>query len=294
MSTQTRGLLFVLLASVGLSTVPTAVKIGLDEGVSPLQLLTPRMLLGCALLWAYVGLTRPHRIRIDRRGRWSCAVAGVLNTISLTLFYLALTRLDAGVAIVIFSVYPAMLLALLAVRGEPIARLDWLRLALAVGGVALVVDVRSGLDPLGVLLILGCAGVYTLYVFVVHTRLVAYPSSSTAVWIVTFFTLGVVLLFGLDAPAVSLSPTAWGVVLWSGVIGTAASRVAMLEGIKLLGGGQTALLMPAETVLSVAWAAMLLGERMTPIQVVGSLFVLTSIVLAPARRLPEISGRRPP
>jgi len=280
-NSQRRGLVLVLMAGLMLSTVPVAVKFGLEAGVAPSKLLAPRMLVACLLLWLYVGITRPHRLRIDRRGLRDCALAGSLNSISLLLFYLALERLDAGVTIVIFSVYPAMLLGMLTLRGERITRLDWTRLVLAVGGVTLVAEVGGRLDPLGLLFVLTCAAVYTLYVFVVHTRLITYPSSTTAVWIVTFFALGVVLLRGLDAAAYSLSPTAWAVVLWAGVLGTAVARVAALEGIKLLGGGQVALLMPAQTVLSVIWAALLLAERMSPLQIGGALLVIGSIVLAP-------------
>jgi drug/metabolite transporter (DMT)-like permease len=65
--------------------------------------------------------------------------------------------------------------------------------------------------------------------------------------------------------------------------------VAVVEGVRLLGGGQTALLMPAETVMTLAWAALLLGERISAQQTVGAGLVLTSVLLATVlRRRPAV------
>ena len=150
MKDRTRGFLLVVLAALCLSTIPTVIKLGLRDGADPLQLLAPRMILGAVLLWLWVALTRPHRLRIDRRGLLTCALAGAINTVSLSLFYLGLRRLDASVVIVIFSIFPAILLLMLHLRGESVTRRDMIRLTLAVAGVALVANVGGGVDLLGV------------------------------------------------------------------------------------------------------------------------------------------------
>ena len=284
MEDRTRGLLAVLAASVCLSTVPTAVKLGLRDGADPLQLLAPRLVLGGVLLWTWVAATRPQRLRIDRRGLRDCALAGGINAASLLLFYLALRRVDASVAMLIFSVYPAILLLMLHVRGEAVNRRDIVRLGLALAGVALVADVGGAVDIVGVLLLLGCATVYSLYVFVLHTRLASYPASTVAVWIVTFVALGAVMMRPFAGPTPALDVAGWGVVLWTAIFGTALARIATVEGVRLLGGGQTALLLPAETVLSISWAALVLGERIGGLQMVGAGLVLTSVLLATAFR----------
>jgi drug/metabolite transporter (DMT)-like permease len=64
--------------------------------------------------------------------------------------------------------------------------------------------------------------------------------------------------------------------------------VATVAGIRKLGGGQTALLLPVETMLSVCWAALFLGERISSRQSAGAILVLSSVLLATVFR------RRPP
>lgn len=284
MEDRTRGFLLVVMAAFCLSTVPTAIKLGLRDGADPLQLLAPRMILGAVLLWLWVALTRPHRFRIDRHGLWNCALAGVINTVSLSLFYLGLRRLDASVAILIFTIFPAILLLMLHLRGESVTRRDVIRLTLAVAGVALVANVGGAVDLLGIAFMLGCSTIYAWYVLVVHTRLVSYPASTTAVWIVTSFALIALVAQLVATPAAPLDSGGWSVVIWSAVLGTAVARVASIEGIRLLGGRETVLVMPIETVLSITWASLFLGDRINLLQGVGAALVLTSLLLATAFR----------
>lgn len=283
MGTQARGTLLVLLAAVLLSTLPTVVKVGLAEAPA-LSLLAPRLLLGAALLWVWLAATRPHRLRIDSQGRWDTALAGGLNGLSLTFFYLGMQYTGASIVILVFTCYPALLLLWLRLRGEAVTRLDIVRLLLALAGIWLVASPGGGADPRGVLFGLASAFVYSLYILVIHTRLVSYPATTQAVWVVTFLALAVSGARVLLLPFEPLSWTAWGVVLWSGILGTAIGRVLMMSGIRLLGGGQTALLMPAETVMTVTWAALILGERLSVVQMLGAALVLGSVVLATARQ----------
>lgn len=293
MTSHGKGMVAVLGAAVFLSTVPTAVKIGLAGAAPPMQLLAPRMALGAALLWIWIAATRRHRIRIDLPGLRACALAGAINAVSLSLFYLGLERVDASIAIVTFSIYPAILLLLLLARGEPVMRIDWWRLALALAGIWLVAGPGGGVDPAGVAMIFGTAVIYALYVLQVHTRLTGYPTSTQALWIVTFMAVAVQVPARLLGPHEALSSTAWLVVAWSGVLGTALSRVLTLTGIRLLGGGQTALLTPVETLMTVTWAALLLGDRLSAAQLLGALLVLASVALAALRGRALLRGGVP-
>lgn len=290
MNSQTRGFFAVLAASVVLSTIPTAIKIGLGTDADPLQLLAPRMLLGGALIWLWVALTRPHRARIDRQGLAWCALAGGINAVSLTLFYLSLERIDASMSILVFTLYPAILLAMLLLRGEPVTRLDWWRLVAALVGIWLVVGPRGRVDPAGVALAFATAVVYAFYVLVVHSRLAPYPASTQALWIVTFMALLIQAPAWWLAPDAPLGATAWGVVVWSAVLGTALARVLTLTGIRLLGGGQSALLAPMETVMTVTLATVVLGERMSAPQLTGGLLVIASVALSALRGRSGLPG----
>ena len=224
-------------------------------------------------------------ILIHRRGRLDCALAGALNLSSLLFFYWALQRIDAGIGMLVFATYPALLLGILALRGETITRLDWTRLSMALLGIALVSDLTGDVDPLGILLAVVCAILYALYMLVIHARLVAYPATTTAFWITGSMGLIGYALLPLEAPGEPLTSVGWAVVLWSAIIGTAIARVATIQGVRLLGGGQTALLMPIEAVMGLALAWVILGERLAAVQWLGAALIIGAVMLAPARQM---------
>jgi drug/metabolite transporter (DMT)-like permease len=280
---HTRGILAGLAAAVSVSTVPTALKVGLNDLVPPLQLLAPRMLLGAGLLWLWMLTTRRQKIRIDRPGMIACALAGLLNAFSLSLFYLCLTRLDASIANIVFSVYPALLLLMLLMRGESVTRLDWIRLVAALAGIWLIAGPGGDPDPLGITLAVTGAVGYALYVQVVHTRLSGYSTSTQALWIVTWMTLALQIPAALTVTSISPGRVGWLVILWSAVFGTVLARVLNLTAIRLVGGGQLALLAPFESALTVVWASLLLDERLSALQLLGGLLVVASVALAALR-----------
>ena len=305
MDPQRRGLLLVLFTSVCLSTVPTAIKLGLGDA-EPTQLLAPRMIIGAALLWLYLAIRRPERLRIERAGKWTSALAGGLNAISLLLFYMALGRIGVGLVMLVFSAYPVLLLGLLALRGHTITRLDWMRLAMALAGIRARVGRRRVLrgdpgagieieiDSVGFALAVTCALLYAIYMVILQERLTLYPASTTTVWIISWMALAA-LLMSIASPAprpARIHRLGGGAVV--AIIGTAVSRVAAVEGVRLIGSGKVALLMPAETVLSVSWAALFLGERLTAIQLLGAALIIGSVALAAVGRLaarPRLTAR---
>jgi drug/metabolite transporter (DMT)-like permease len=203
------------------------------------------------------------------------------NTTSLSCFYLALTRIDASIGLMVFSLYPLAALLMLAIRGEPIARRNMVRLGLALLGVYLLLGFNGQVDLMGVLLALGSAIAYALHFNLIQWYLGGYPSQTVALYTIT--TMGVlttVIRLLQFSPWRPLSLLGWGTVLGTGLISTVLARLALFAGIHRLGSGQVALLGPVETFLSVLWTFLSLGERLSRIQWAGGLLIVFSATLA--------------
>ena len=76
------------------------------------------------------------------------------------------------------------------------------------------------------------------------------------------------------------SPVAWVSILIAGILGAAMAKVWMLRGVRRVGGTRAAVLMLVEPVTGVLLAAILLGQAISPVQIVGGVAVLGGALLA--------------
>jgi drug/metabolite transporter (DMT)-like permease len=75
-------------------------------------------------------------------------------------------------------------------------------------------------------------------------------------------------------------PEAWVLVLVAASLGAAIPAVALVIGYRRIGSVRGAILMLFEPVVGVALAALLLGERPAPLQLVGGLLVFAGAAVA--------------
>lgn len=88
----------------------------------------------------------------------------------------------------------------------------------------------------------------------------------------------------LDGPTLFPSWRAWGFILFSGVLATALSNIAWNQSIARMGVARTAVYLYWVPVFGVAFAALLLSERLTGWHLLGFLAVMGGTYL----------GTRPP
>ncbi len=279
------GIGLVLLAILSLSIAPTLIKVGLAAEVGPITLLALRFFVAAVAFWMLFPFVQRGALAIDRRGLLSCAAVALANTISLLCFYLAAERIDASVAIMIFSLYPLAALLLLATRGESITRRTLLRLTLAGAGVYLLIGIGGSIDTGGLLLALGTALGYATHMVLAQWLLSDYPPQTVALYTVTIMaTFMIGIWFFQQDSWQGLSTSGWTVILVTGLVSTFVARLAMFAAIHRIGSGQVALMGPLELLLGVAWTQIFLDERLSALQIIGGLLILVSATLS-ARRL---------
>ena len=64
------------------------------------------------------------------------------------------------------------------------------------------------------------------------------------------------------------------------LVSTYLARFALVAAVARIGGSQMAMLAPVETLFTVTWSMLFLGERLSPLQWVGGALILTSALLA--------------
>lgn len=268
-------------STIAFSLVTPLGKVAIGLGFYPTTLLMLRFGLAAILMVGSIALTAPAKLRIDRRGLFIAGSAGIINGLGSLAFFWSLTRIDAAVATMIFSLNPLVVLGALALRGEKLTHRHLVRLILALGGAYLLLGPGGQTDWLGTALVLAGVCGFTIELVFIQWFLQSYDTRTITLYVLAG--MGAVITGSWFAQGM-----VWHAATWQGwlalglmaVVGTYFGWWAMFTGIQRIGSGQVALLMPVETMLSVSWAALFLGERLTGQQLLGSSLILVSALLA--------------
>ncbi|MEV4752278.1 EamA family transporter [Streptosporangium sp. NPDC049248] len=269
----------------------------ITAGLTPIEAVWTRMAGAGLLLVAALAVTRPRALRIPRSrlpffGLYAVmAVAGVQ-----LLYFVAITRLPVGIALLLVCMAPVMVVAWVRlVRKARLARAAYVGAVVAVVGLGVVVEVwqEVRLDVPGLLLGL-LAGACSAGYFLMNDSfgddvdplgLIAWGMTGAAVVLTPFARPWNILW---DAFMVSATPAAGGgrmlpvlvAYLWMVLVATVVAYILGVHAVRRLSAAVGATVASLEVIggAIVAWA--LVGETLGAFQIVGGLIVLSGALLA--------------
>ncbi len=244
----------------------------------PMPFLLTRFALALMILLSIYYL-RGRRPKITRTGM----LAGIMVFLGFALQMEGLTGISATKSAFITGLNAPLvpLFELILFRRRPRARAV-LAIFLGVLGLALLTGVIHGI-PLttGDLLTLGCAVAWALQIVVVDKASKVLPPDDVAFneFLVTL------LLASAFAPVLGeydlpLDPVVIVAVLYSGILATVIAFYLQAWAQERISPESAALGLMAEPVFAYAFAWLLLGEFLSPLQLIGALLILVSIPLA--------------
>jgi drug/metabolite transporter (DMT)-like permease len=270
-------------------------------GVPPERLTEVRTTGACLLLFPALALVRPGSLRISSRELPILLTFGVGLALVQWFYFVAISRLDIGVALLIQYVAP-VLVALWArfAYHEPVRRRIWAALALSIVGIALLVELWNGLtlDGVGVAAAIGSAITFAVYILSAEravirrdpVSLVGYGFLLASIfWAIlqpwTSFPGALIddsvsLLGRLE----SLSLPVWLLMAWMVVLGTIVPFILLSASLRHISASRAAITAMFEPVAATAFAFAWLGESLEPAQLVGAVVVLAAIALAQTAR----------
>lgn len=287
-----RGTVFVLLSAACFGSLTTLVELVRPAGATLLQLMALRFAIGAPLLLAAAGGTAAVRAALAKRLVTPLVLLGGILQAGLTFLSLSSLRwlTPSGLAFLFFTypVWVALLSA--ALREERLTGARLLALALAFSGVAAMVGVPSagGMPLPGVLLALGAAVTYAVYVRLIR-RYQAGLSPATASAFIAAGAAAAFVAASLREGSLFRPLTAgtWWAVIGMAVICTVGAFLLFVSGLEILGPVRTAIIGTVEPFFTTLLAAAVLGHPIRAAALVGGTLVVAGVV---AQRLLE----RPP
>ncbi len=278
-----RGTALVLLSAACFGSLSTLVKVALASGAGLVQLMALRFALGAVLLFLVAGGPAAVRAARERKALVPLVLLGGVMQAGLTFLSLSSLRwLTPSALAFLFFTYPVWIALLSAgLREEPLTPARVLALALAVSGVTFMVGVpAAGSMPLpGVLLAIGSAVTYAVYVRLISRYQVGVSPATASAFIAAGAGAAFVLAsLGEGSLLRPLTAGGWGIVAAMALLCTVAGFLLFVAGIELLGPVRAAIVGTVEPFFTTLLAAAVLGDPVRPAAILGGTLVVAGVV----------------
>jgi drug/metabolite transporter (DMT)-like permease len=288
------GVSLALGAAAAMGSAAPALKALDSTDLTAVNVVQVRTIVSAAMLMTVALVLRRGRLRVARRDWWLVGGYGAVSLAANQLvFTMALSRLSVGVALLLEYLAPVLVaLWVRFVQRKEVSGLAWLGIVCTLFGLALVgrVWADNALDGIGFGLGVLAAATMAARFVLADKGLRRHDPVVLAAWGATV-SAGVLALTGPVAPfpmaeladEVDLNGTGVPMpllVLWVGVVGTAAGALLAIAAQRWLAPTSASLVLSLEVVVGAAAAYAALGETPTGTQLVGGAVMLAGVALA--------------
>ncbi len=288
---RTTGIVITLLATFCFGWAPIFGKLAYRAHVPPLTLAAMRTLIAAGALWCVYLLIWRRLFHISPHNLMSAAGMGAVNGIGSLFYYTGLERVDASLGQLLYALYPVWVFVFLSAAGHRISKLAVLRLGLSLVGVYLLTYAGGvTIDWLGAMLMVTAGAAYAFHLVLGQWTLADVDSRTVTLYALTAMAVTVAVALLLSGQAwEAISVQGWAAIFLLGLIPTALARLMVFSGLSLLGGVQASLLGVAELLVSLLMAYLILGERLTLTQWLGTGVMVFSLLLIRRETVQEVS-----
>ncbi len=278
-STRLIGALYVALSAASFGALPIFIKIAYASGAEPVAVL--------ALRFSFAALTM-GAIMVIKGLRWprgrnllTLVCMGGLGYVGQSFcFFSALNFASAGLVSLLLYLYPALVTLLGAIfLHQRLNRTQLGAVLAALAGTALTIGGDASGSLQGVVLGVGAALIYSIYILV-GSRMMRAEGPLPAATVVM---LSAAVVFGVLAaarqPTLPESASGWLAVAAIALVSTVIAMVSFFAGLARLGAGDAATISTLEPLVTVILAAVFLGEPLSPTKLAGGGIILTALVV---------------
>ena len=276
-----RATLLIILSALSFGSISVLTVLVTAAGVPLLTAMAWRYLLGVTLLGA---VARPGRIRsIPTLRVVQLVVTGGCGQALITYLSLhALEYIPVGPLAFLFYTYPAWVALLAALRKtERLTSVRVIALALALAGVTIMVGAPTEkLNPIGVMLALGSALLYSAYLPALEHVQAGIPAVIATFLLIggaaIAFVMAALLTGDLFIPA---GITVWSEILVLAVVSTVVAFLTLIKGLAVLGPVRTSIVATVEPFFTATLGVLVLGNQMSTTTLLGGILIAGAVLL---------------
>jgi drug/metabolite transporter (DMT)-like permease len=272
------GIILVVISAAAFATLGILGRYAYADGMDALTIMALRFSLAAGVMLILLAARRESL----PRGRSLLLLIGMgaIGYVGQAYCFLsALKYASPGLVALLLYLYPVFVAVLSAIwLHEPITRRKGLILALALAGLALTVGPAGG-QWRGAVLAIAAALIYSVYIMVGTRVMREAPAVQSSA--VIFLAAGAVsgLLMAANGPQLPSTATGWAVIAAIVVIATVVPVTTFLAGLARIGPTNAAMISTLEPLVTVLLAALLLGETLPPVTLLGGVLILAAVLI---------------
>ena len=276
-----RATVLIVLSAISFGSISVLTVLVTAAGVPLLTAMAWRYVLGAALLAV---AARPWQLRsVPKQRVVQLLVIGGCGQALITYLSLhALEYISVGPLAFLFYTYPAWVALLAAIRKtEKLTPIRAVALTLALAGVTIMVGVPAEkLNPIGVMLALGSALLYSAYLPALEHVQQGIPALIATFLLVVgaaiTFVIASLLVGDLYLPA--------GIVVWSEIfllalVATVIAFLTLIKGLAVLGPVRTAIVATVEPFFTATLGVLVLGNQLSAATIIGGILIAGAVLL---------------
>jgi Predicted permease, DMT superfamily len=276
-----RATLLIVVSAFSFGSISVLTVLTTSAGVPLLTAMVWRYVLGAVLLG---GMAEIKQIRLLSRQRivQLLLIGGVGQALITYLSLHALGYIPVGPLAFLFYTYPAWVALLAAIRRtERLTPIRVFALMLALVGVTIMVGAPTEkLNPIGVLLALGSALLYSAYLPALEHVQHGLPALLSTFLLI----VGAAISFVIAALFAGELFVPRGTAIWSNIfllalVSTVIAFSSLIKGLSVLGPVRTAIIATVEPFFTAILGALVLGNQFGPATLIGGVLIAAAVLV---------------
>jgi drug/metabolite transporter (DMT)-like permease len=282
MRDQNRGACFIVASAAGFATLGILIKFAFAGGANISTILAGRFLIAALLLLLFLRLRRIP-CRVSPKTACQLVLMGAIGYGGMSmLFANGIHYLTASLTGMLLYTYPALVSVLAVLAGDERFSVEkGMALLICSVGLVLVLGASfSGARLEGVISVLGAAVIYSCYIVIGNRILKNVDPLVTSLYVCSSAGLAF-LAYGVASGDFlpQMTTAGWFSILGIAIFPTIFGVLGFFVGLRLIGASNACIISMLEPLITVLLSALLLGERITPLQGFGGVVLLCGAVI---------------
>ena len=289
-----KGKIYVICSAILFGIMPILAKLSYESGSNVQSTLFLRFLFSSIIIYIYLKYKR-ILIKLNIKNLILVCTLGFLGYSLMSIFlFTSYNYMPVGVASMIFFIYPTIISCIeFIIFKEKITKRKTLSLVLSTIGIITIIGIgQSKIKSVGLMFVLLAALSYSTYVIGINTKAIRKINNIVIIFYVVVTCTITTGLMGVATNSINFKISYIGIIyiLILSLISTVIPFILFLQGAKIIGSSNAAILGTLEPIVSLLLSDIFLDEKLNFRIIVGSVLVLISMALIQRNDMQDIKS----